>query len=93
MFLDIVESSNWESIDLISKWWSSDKKYKIRTNDGELLLLRVSDIDQYEAKKKEYEIITKYSKLGISMSMPKKFGICNDGKNVICFFRGLKEMI
>lgn len=82
MFLDIVESLNWESIDLISKGWSSDKKYKIRTNDGELLLLRVSDIDQYEAKKKEYEIITKYSKLGISMSMPKKFGICNDGKNV-----------
>lgn len=82
MFLDIVESSNWESIDLISKGWSSDKKYKIRTNDGELLLLRVSDIDQYEAKKKEYEIITKYSKLGINMSMPKKFGICNDGKNV-----------
>ena len=82
MFLDIVESSNWESIDLISKGWSSDKKYKIRTNDGDLLLLRVSDIDQYEAKKKEYEIITKYSKLGINMSMPKKFGICNNGKNV-----------
>lgn len=82
MFLDIVESLNWKSIDLISKGWSSDKKYKIRTNDGELLLLRVSDIDQYEAKKKEYEIITKYSKLGINMSMPKKFGICNDGKNV-----------
>ena len=53
MFLDIVESLNWKSIDLISKGWSSDKKYKIRTNDGELLLLRVSDIDQYEASRYE----------------------------------------
>lgn len=26
-------------------------------------------------------MITKYSKLGISMSMPREFGICNGGKN------------
>ena len=82
MFLDISASQNWESVDLVSKGWSSDKKYRIRTIDGELLLLRISDIEQYEAKKKEYDMITKYSKLGISMSMPRKFGICNGGKNV-----------
>ena len=31
---------------------------------------------------KEYEIITKYSQLGISMSMPIEFGTCNEDKNV-----------
>lgn len=36
----------------------------------------------YDAKKKEYEIITKYSRLGIRMSMPIEFGTCNEGKNV-----------
>lgn len=39
-------------------------------------------IEAYENKKKEYEIIIKYSQLDINMSMPIKFGICNEGKNV-----------
>lgn len=82
MFLDIASSKNWKSVDLVAKGWSSDKKYMIKTCDGELLLLRVSDVKQYDAKKKEFEIITKYSKLGINMSMPLEFGICNEGKNV-----------
>lgn len=54
----------------------------VETAGGELQLLRISDIEVYEAKKKEYMIITKYSQLGINMSMPIEFGICNEGKNV-----------
>ena len=45
-------------------------------------MLRISDVEQYNVKKKEYEIIAKYSKLGFSMSLPIDFGICNNGKNV-----------
>ena len=82
MFLNIESSINWKSVTHISKGWSSDKKYLIKTEYDELLLLRISDIEQYDEKKKEYEIITKYSKLGIHMSMPKEFGICNEGKSV-----------
>lgn len=82
MYFDIESSINWETIDFVSKGWSSDKKYLIKTMSGELLLLRISDIEQYDTKKKEYDIITKYSKLGIKMSMPVEFGICNEGKNV-----------
>lgn len=81
MFMDIESSSNWQAVEQISKGWSSDKKYMIKTKSGELLLLRIADIEQYDSKKKEYEIITKYSKLGINMSMPIEFGTCNDGKN------------
>ena len=82
MFMDILTSKDWKSITPISKGWSSDKKYLVETVDGKLQLLRISDIDAYENKKKEYEIITKYSQLGINMSMPIEFGTCNEGKNV-----------
>lgn len=82
MFMQIELSKDWKNVAPISKGWSSDKKYLVETADDKLQLLRISDIDAYEAKKKEYEIITKYSQLGINMSMPIEFGICNEGKNV-----------
>lgn len=81
MFLDIEISKNWETVKPVDKGWSSDRKYRIKTTDGEQLLLRVSDIAQYDDKSKEYHIIEKYSKLGFPMSMPVSFGVCNEGKN------------
>lgn len=82
MFEDIKDSSNWETVEKISKGWSSDSKYRIKTKEGKSLLLRISDVENYEAKKKEYEIISKYAKLGFPMSFPIDFGICNNGENV-----------
>ncbi len=82
IFNEIKGSSNWKSVKKITKGWSADEKYKITTEQGEHLVLRLTTIEKYEAKKKEFEIITKYSKLGISMSMPLEFGTCNDNKNV-----------
>ena len=82
MFFDIKSSDNWESVQPVEKGWSSDKKYKIHTNAGEWLLLRLSDISQYDDKKKEYEVIEKYSRLGFPMSSPVEFGVCNGGDNV-----------
>lgn len=82
MFEDIENSSSWDTVEKVSKGWSSDSKYQIRTKEGKLLLLRISAAEKYEAKKKEYEIITKYAKLGFPMSSPIDFGICNNGKNV-----------
>ena len=82
MFRDIKNSETWESIEKVSKGWSSDNKYFIKTKDGKDLLLRVSDIEQYSTKQKEYDIIKKYSELGFNMSLPIDFGICNSEKNV-----------
>jgi len=87
---DIESSVDWESVEPVSKGWSKDQKYLIKTYAGESLLLRISDIEQFDAKKKEFEIITKYSKLGISMSMPKEFGICNEGQNVYMLLSWMK---
>ena len=80
MFDDIRQKSEWKSIERISKGWSADEKYYIRTREGKSLLLRCSDIGKYEAKKKEYEMIKRCSQLGFLMSAPVDFGICNQGK-------------
>lgn len=82
MLLNIGSGIDGADVKPIPKGWSDDKKYLVTTGTGELLLLRISDIEQYEQKKKEYEIIRKYSELGITMSEPKEFGISSDGKSV-----------
>ena len=81
MFRDISSSMNWASMEPVDKGWSTDKKYHITTLSGEHLLLRLSSIEEYENKKKEFEIIEKYAKLGFRMSMPKEFGACNGNRN------------
>lgn len=78
---DIKNSKAWLSCEKITKGWSSDEKFKIKTDDGKALLLRVSDISCYDAKKKEFDIIKKYASLGFPMSHPVDFGICNEGKS------------
>ena len=90
MYFDIRSSTDWTDIEPVQKGWSSDKKYLVTTASGEQLLLRISDIEQYEEKKKEFEIITKFSRLGIAMSEPKEFGICNEGKNVYILLSWVK---
>ena len=82
MFSDIEISVKWDTVEPVDKGWSSDRKYRILTKDGEKLLLRISDIAYFDEKKKEYEIIGKYAKLGFPMSMPVAFGACNEEKSV-----------
>lgn len=79
---DIVNYKTFTNIEPIHKGWSSDKKYYIETNNGERLLLRISDISQYEDKKREFDITKKMAAVNINMSQPIDFGICNGGKNV-----------
>ncbi|MBQ7795626.1 MAG: phosphotransferase [Lachnospiraceae bacterium] len=92
MFKEIHNSSTWKIVEKISKGWSDDIKYKITTADDEILLLRISDISLFASKKKEYEIIKKYTKQGFSMSMPLDFGICNENQNVYMLLTWLEGM-
>jgi aminoglycoside phosphotransferase (APT) family kinase protein len=66
----------------INKGWSNDKKYYIEAADNRRLLLRVADISEYERKKAEFEIVKKVATLGVPMSQPLDFGICDNGKSV-----------
>ena len=81
MFMEIQSSVLWKTITKIEKGWSPDEKYFIETVDGDRLLLRISDISKQEEKKREYEIICKYSQLGFDMSMPVEYGVCDNGKS------------
>ncbi len=90
LFLDIAASRNWNYVEQIKKGWSSDEKYLVRTKSDDCLILRIADIEQYSAKKKEFEIIGKYSELGFIMSLPEEFGICNEGKNVYMLLSWVK---
>lgn len=65
----------WRSVEPVQKGWSSDRKYRIQTNNGETLLLRLSDASKLAEKQKEYEIIQKYAGLGFPMSQPLEFWV------------------
>lgn len=79
---DIPNFDTFVKIEPINKGWSGDKKFYIETKDGERLLLRVSDIATYDAKKYEFDMMKKMSATGMKMSQPVAFGICENGKSV-----------
>jgi len=81
-FNDIPDSINWNILKPINKGWSNDKKYYIQAMDGKELLLRVSDIEQYENKKKEFDSLKLLINMDILISRPIDFGVCNNGQSV-----------
>ncbi|AFS79051.1 aminoglycoside phosphotransferase Aph [Gottschalkia acidurici 9a] len=81
-FNEIAGSDSWEIIKPINKGWSNDKKYYIKTRDGKELLLRVTDVNQYENKKTEFENLKLLTNMDIVMSRPISFGICNESQSV-----------
>ncbi len=81
-FSDIPRFDNWSVIEPVNKGWSDDKKYYIKTIDGEELLLRLSDISQYEKKKREFESLKLLMDMDILFTRPIDFGICNNGQSV-----------
>ncbi|WP_339320004.1 phosphotransferase family protein [Paenibacillus sp. FSL R10-2734] len=81
-YTDIPDASTWEAIEPVHKGWSKDMKYYIKAHNGKELLLRTSDISQYDQKKREYEAILLLEDQDILMSRPLQFGVCNGGQTV-----------
>ena len=69
---------NFVSKELITKGWSSDKKYCVTDECGIQYLLRLSDISQYDEKKIEFQMMEKVASLGVPMCKPIEFGICKE---------------
>lgn len=63
----------------IDKGWSGDKKYCITNTQGRKFLLRVSPLEQYERKKREYELMCQVAALDVPMCKPLEFGISGEG--------------
>lgn len=81
-YRDIPDASRWEVVEPLHKGWSKDKKYYIKTNLGNELLLRTSEISELDQKKQEYEAILQLADHNILMSRPLQFGVCNGGQTV-----------
>jgi len=79
---DIPNHESFIKIEAINKGVSSDAKYYVETVQGQRYLLRISNIESYERKKIMYDMMVRVASLGVSLSIPVDFGICNNGKNV-----------
>lgn len=79
---DIPNHESFIKIEAINKGVSGDYKYYVETAQGQRYLLRISNIESYERKKTMYDMMKRVASLGVSMSVPVDFGICNNGKNV-----------
>lgn len=69
-------------VEKINKGWSGDQKYYAESCAGEKFLLRISDISEYSKKEAEFSVMQKMAQVGIKMSLPVAFGVCNGGKSV-----------
>ena len=63
----------------IDKGWSGDRKYCAVTADGQKYLLRVSNMDRLDRKRREFEKMTEVAAQGIPMCLPVEFGVCEEG--------------
>ncbi|KAF1299312.1 hypothetical protein BAU15_01305 [Enterococcus sp. JM4C] len=65
----IPNYSGWLSVVPIEKGWSSDKKFRIQTEEGEYLL-RQFEKDQLEKKRKEFEVLQLVAQLDLNTPAP-----------------------
>lgn len=71
-------SSTWKNIEKLNKGWSKDQKYIVTDINNNKFLLRLSDINLYEKKKEQFELLKKVESLSINASRPIEFGVFND---------------
>ena len=65
--------------EFIDKGWSKDKKYLVTDEEGNKYLLRISSIELYDRKKKQFEYMKQVASLDVPMCKPISFGTCDEG--------------
>lgn len=83
---DIKNHATFKKTEPINKGWSGDKKYYIETMKNERLLLRTTDISEYDKKNNEFEMMKQIAESGVPMSQPIDIGICDNGKSAYSLF-------
>ena len=79
---EILGRNAFVKIEPLNKGLSGDNKLYIETVEGQRLLLRVAEIDEYDRKKDEYDMLERAANLDIPIPAPIKFGLCNNGNSV-----------
>ncbi len=63
----------------IEKGWSSDRKFRVTTEDGMPYLLRISDPEKYQSKRVAFDLMREAEALGVPMCRPVAFGMSEEG--------------
>jgi serine/threonine-protein kinase len=74
MLAELSGKYGFEEIKKINKGWSQDEKYYITSATGTKYLLRLSDMSQYDRKKRQFELLQEVQKLGLNTPQPVEFG-------------------
>lgn len=77
-FKTIPGYDTWTNAECLNKGFSGEQKYIITDKDNNKFLLRISKMETYEEKKKQYDLLQKVAKLNINSSKPISFGKLND---------------
>jgi aminoglycoside phosphotransferase (APT) family kinase protein len=89
-FKDIFDSEKIKNVQLINKGWSKDKKYRIEINSDKYFLLKISNITEYNTKKRDFELLKQIDEQSFLMSRPIEFGLFNQGKEVYTLFNWIE---
>ena len=63
----------------IAAGWSADRKFCVTDADGTKYLLRISSPEKEAYKRLEFQTMESVAALGIPMSRPVEFGMCEEG--------------
>ena len=90
-FEEILAKHSVISYEPLLKGWSRDRKFILKTADGTRYLLRLSDDELFEKKKRQFELLTQIERLDLLCSRPVDFGVLDDGTvfTVLSFLDGV----
>lgn len=75
------------SVKPLNKGWSDDQKYRLCTQSGRELLLRLTNIDEFPAKEDENNLLEGLSRAlpELEMARPVKFGFMPTGRDEVIY--------
>lgn len=79
--IDVPGSERFVRIVPIRKGQSDDKKYRVTTDRGETLLVRIGNAAEYARKRAGYRMLTRAFSAGVPTPCPLDFGLCADGQH------------
>lgn len=82
VYTEMKQKLDIKAFEPITKGWSSDKKYYLKTASEQQMFLRISDISELYRKKAEYIMMERMYEIGVPIPQPLGFGLCDDDKSV-----------
>ena len=74
---------SFNNVELINKGFSLDKKYCVTDKNGMNYFLRISNFTNFKRQKKIFSLMKQPATLGIPMSIPLDFGVCDLGVYIL----------